>query len=47
MMLLEILRAKAIFLLLLFLTVVLPAWALITYYRSRSKQKTSKGDDKE
>jgi len=45
MILLEIIRAKAVFLLLLFLTVVLPVWAVITYYRRKGKKEASDSED--
>ncbi|MEQ8707115.1 MAG: hypothetical protein RIC19_24500 [Phaeodactylibacter sp.] len=45
MILLEILRAQAIFMLLLLLTVILPAWAVIRYYRRKADGSASEPDD--
>ncbi|MFN3175430.1 hypothetical protein [Phaeodactylibacter xiamenensis] len=45
MILLEIIRAKAIFLLLLFVTVVLPVWAIVAYYRRNAKKKAAEPED--
>ncbi|MCI4646682.1 hypothetical protein [Phaeodactylibacter sp.] len=45
MILLEIIRAKAIFLLLLFLTVVVPVWAIVAYYRRKGKKDAAEPED--
>lgn len=45
MILLEIIRAKAIFLLLLFITVIVPVWAVLTYYRRKKNDDTAETED--
>jgi len=47
MIFLEILQAKAVFMLLLLLTVVLPAWAVITYYRRKEKDNPSDKEEEQ